>query len=169
MFVGRVEAAKGIFYLIEAFSKLKDYDVQLTIVGGIDTKDKQILKDISENNNIIYEGIKQKSEMNRVYQEADVYIMASLFEGFSLSLFEAMASGIPIIATRNSVADGIIQNYKEGFVIDAASTEDIKEKIIWFYENKDKISTMGKEARKLSEKYTWENYKYNLINQINKV
>lgn len=100
---------------------------------------------------------------------SDVYIMSSLFEGFSLSLFEAMSSGVPVIATKSSAAWGTITNYREGFVIDSASTEQIKEKILWFYNNRNKIPEMGKNARKLAEKYTWENYKKNLTSAIKRI
>ena len=46
---------------------------------------------------------------------------------------------------------------------------EIKEKIIWFCNNKEKIPQMGKEARILAEKYKWENYNLNLKEEIKKI
>lgn len=169
LFVGRVEAAKGIYYLIKAFEELKELNIELEIVGSIATKDKCICEDIRNNNNISYIGAKTKNEMNNIYKNANVYIMPSIFEGLSLTLFESMASGLPVIASKNSGAEGIIENYKQGFVIDSNSKEQIKEKILWFHNNRDKIPQMGKEARKLAEKYTWENYNSNLVKEIKKI
>ena len=169
LFVGRVEATKGIYYLIQAFKELRDLNIELTIVGGINSKDDELLNDINNSDNITYCGLKQKSEMNEVFKKSDVYIMPSLFEGFSLSLIEAMSSGVPVITTKNSMADDVIENGKEGFVIDSASTEQIKEKILWFYNNRDKIPEMGKNARRLAEQYTWENYKTKLREAIKKI
>ena len=169
LYVGRLEYAKGIYYLIKAFEELKDLKIKLNIVGSISSKDKELLQDIQNIDNIIYHGSKRKSEMNDIYTSSDVYIMPSLFEGLSLTLFEAMASGLPVIASENSGAKGIVKNGKQGFVIDSASKEQIKEKIIWFCNNKEKIPQMGKEARILAEKYKWENYNLNLKEEIKKI
>lgn len=169
LFVGRVDATKGIYYLIKAFEELQHLDIELIVVGSISSNDEQIIDDIRKNYNIIYKGIKTKDEMSNIYRDADVYIMSSLFEGFSLTLFEAMASNLPVIATKNSVADDVITDYKEGFLIDYASKEQIKEKILWFCNNKSKIPQMGKEARKLAETYIWENYNKNLNREIEKI
>lgn len=168
-FVGRAEAAKGFYYLIKAFKELKDLNVTLNVVGGIPDKDREILKDIEEMKNVVYHGIKTKSEMNEIYKKSDVYIMPSLYEGFSLTLFESMASGLPVIATKNTGAEGVINDFKEGFVIDSASTKQLKEKILWFYNNRDKIPEMGKNARKLAERFTWENYKKNLVEKLKNI
>lgn len=166
LFAGRVEAAKGIFYLLEAFKHLEDLDLELIVVGTIEC-DRQLLEKYKKNVNFL--GIKTKNEMPDIFKNADIYIMPSLWEGFSLTIFEAMASGIPVIATKNSGAEGVVSDFEQGFVIGAASIEDIKEKVLWFYKNQDKIETMGRKARLLAEQYTWESYKKNVLASIKEI
>jgi glycosyltransferase involved in cell wall biosynthesis len=164
LFVGRVEAVKGIYYLFEAFNQLLHLNIELIVVGSIECSDKELE---SYKQNIKFIGVKNKVEMPKIFQEADVYIMPSLWEGFSLSLFEAMASGLPVIASKNSAADGTITDFEQGFVVEACSIEAIKDKVLWFYNNQDKIESMGLKARLLAEKFTWENYERNIVNEVN--
>ena len=166
LFVGRVEAAKGIYYLFEAFQQLRNLNIELVVVGSIECNEEQI---INYKNNIKFEGTKTKKEMAKVYQSADVYIIPSLFEGFSLTLFEAMASGLPVIASKNSGAEGMISDYEQGFVIEACSIEAIKDKVLWFYNNQDRVESMGRNARLLAERYTWESYQKKIVSEVNKV
>ena len=164
LFIGRVEAAKGIYYILEAFRQLSDLNIELTVVGSVDC-DKKML-DIYQKN-VKFVGVKSKEEIPKIYRDADVYIMPSLWEGFSLTLFEAMISGLPVIASQNSGAEGIITDYEQGFIIKTGSIEEIKEKILWFVKNSDKIKGMGEKAKVLSKQYTWELYYERLIRELN--
>lgn len=166
LFVGRVEAAKGIYYLLEAFNNLEDYNVELIVVGKIGCSDKLLSR---YNKNIKFLGIKRKEEMPDIYKDCDVYILSSLWEGFSLSLFEALSSGLPVIASKNSCALDLITDYKEGFVIDPTNISELTNKMLWFCENRDKLSYMGKNAHELAKKYSWNEYSYNLTRIINKL
>lgn len=166
LFVGRVEAAKGIYYLLEAFNNLEDYNVELIVVGKIGCNDKLLSR---YNKNIKFLGIKRKEEMPDIYKDCDVYILSSLWEGFSLSLFEALSSGLPVIASKNSCALDLITDYKEGFVIDPTNISELTNKMLWFCENRDKLSYMGKNAHELAKKYSWNEYSYNLTRIINKL
>ena len=163
LFVGRVEAAKGIYYLFEAFKQLNKLNIELIVVGSIEIDERELF-DCSSN--IKFEGSKNKKEMSSIYQNADVYIMPSLWEGFSLTIFEAMASGLPVIATKSSGAEGIVADYEQGFVVETCSVEAIKDKILWFYNNQDKIELMGRNARILAERYTWESYQKNITSSL---
>lgn len=169
LFVGRIEAAKGIYYLLEAFKKIH-VKANLHLIGKIPNKDKKLMSYLQNNtDHIFYEGSKRKDEMPDSYKKADVLIMPSLYEGLSLTIFEAMSVGLPVIATKNAGVENIIQDGKEGFVIESNDIDAIKNKIEWFCSHKTKIPEMGKQARKLAEKYTWENYKKNLVENLQEI
>lgn len=169
LFVGRLEAAKGIWYLFEAFNdeRIKNKNIKLRVVGDIRTDKSNLIK-YSEN--IIFEGLKQYDEMPKVYAESDVYILSSLWEGFSFSLLEAMASGLPAIATKNSAAPEIISNYMDGILINSQSVEEIVEAILWFDNNREKLPLMSKNAReKIACNYTLEHYYQRLNHALKEI
>ena len=155
LFVGRLEAAKGIFYLLEAVKQINRDDIQLLLVGYMQGQEN-LFKTYKRH--FTYLGTKLAHEMPDVYKKADVFIFPSLFEGFSLSVIEAMASGLPVIASDNSGANDIIADGEEGFIVPIMDIEALKEKIIWFCDHKERIKHMGENSRKTAERYTWDQY-----------
>ncbi len=162
LFVGRVEAAKGIAYLFEAFKELNEEDIELQVVGNTYTWEDEA-KSYSPNIKIM--GVRGCEDMPFMYANADVFILSSLWEGSALSMLEAMSSGLPVIASSHSCAPDVITEGVEGFVYDPYDVNALKSHIKWYTMNKDKIPQMGRNARKKAEKYTWENY-YNNVNDI---
>lgn len=165
LFVGRVESAKGVFYLLEAFKAIQDLPVELVIAGEVNCD----IGAYSEIKNITFLGEIQKDRMSQIYQSADVYILSSLWEGFSLSLFEAMSSGIPVIASLNSCAPDVITEGEEGLIYDPFDSKALVSKIMWFVSNSDKIEIMGRKAHSLAEKYSWDAYSEKLNSIIKEI
>lgn len=159
LFVGRVEPGKGIYYLLEAIRALSDFKIEMTVVGSIYCNMEE-LRGLNEN--VIFAGSKMKTEMPAIYQNADVLIAPSLWEGFGFTILEAMSSGVPVIGSRDSAAETILTNFKDGFVIDPCSVKEIVDKIIWFNNNRQGLSVMGRNARLTAEKYSWKSYEKNI-------
>jgi glycosyltransferase involved in cell wall biosynthesis len=93
--VGALRTQKNYDYLVKAFSLLKDKNIELHIYGTGPLK--QLLQ-----NNIDKTGAKiiLKGEVNNIQEiipQYDLYVMSSTFEGFSLSVLEAMAMGMPLL------------------------------------------------------------------------
>ena len=107
-------------------------------------------------------GLKRRDEMPEYYKEADVFILSSLWEGSSLSMLEALAAGLPVIASKYSCAPEVVTDFKEGFVIEPRDIDQMKDRIKWFYENSEKIPQMSISAREIAEKYTWDQYGENI-------
>ncbi|MEI9956285.1 MAG: glycosyltransferase [Ferruginibacter sp.] len=92
--VGRLDAQKNFKYLLEVFRHLKDKDITLDIYGDGDIAAYE--KEIKELGvKIFMKG--RHDNLAKVLPEYDLFIMPSKFEGFPLSVFEAMASGIPLM------------------------------------------------------------------------
>ena len=107
--------------------------------------------------------------MPLIYKQADVFILSSLWEGSSLSLLEAMASGMPVIASKYSCAPEVVEEGVEGFVIEPRDIESMKSNIKWFISHRDSISEMGMLARKKAEAYSWANYEIKIKKVINEI
>jgi len=75
--------------------------------------------------------------------------------------YEAMACGLPVIVTQNS--GSLARDKKDGFIVPIRDAETLAEKILFFYENPEKVSEMGVNARKRIEEFTWQRYEDDLI------
>ncbi len=88
---------------------------------------------------------------------------------------QAMACGLPVICTTNSGGADIVDNNKNGFVCNIRDIEQLKEKIMFFYENKKEYIKFSKLAENKSKSFlSWENYgkkiikKYKLIGEMHR-
>lgn len=154
LFVGQLTQRKGVKYLLEAFSKIDLPNVELILMGAI-AGDGEALKPYRD----IFTYIRNVpyAELPRYYQSADIFVYPSLHEGSALAIYEALASGLPVVTTFNSgsvVRDGI-----EGYVVPVQDPDAIKEKIESLYHNFPLRKKMGAAARLRAEMFSWEAYK----------
>lgn len=164
LFVGKLQAPKGIHYLLEAFKQLKlnRNDIELRVAGSM-MNNERLFESYKEF--FTYLGEVPNYKMSDIYKESDVFILPTMFDGASLAIVEALASGLPVITTSSAGNSELITDGKDGFVIPTGEIEVLKNKIIWFVENKDKIPSMAIAARKTAEHTTWEKYD----NEIKKI
>jgi glycosyltransferase involved in cell wall biosynthesis len=128
IYVGTLSIKKGIFYLLEAFKKLKFKNKKLTLIGNIDhtIKDK-LAKYLS--NEIEYLSPIKNYLLTKYYSEANVLVQPSIDDGFSMVVAEALACACPVIATENTGATDLFKDGQEGFIIKSKSVEEIYEKL----------------------------------------
>ncbi|XRO76580.1 glycosyltransferase family 4 protein [Methanocaldococcus sp. 10A] len=164
VFVGSVGIRKGVPYLLRAWDELNLKNAELYIVGAILNDIKHIIKKYKQREDIIFTG---HTNPIPYLQKSDVFVFSSIEEGSALVTYEAMAVGLPSIVTFNT--GSIVRDGKDGFVIPIRDVNALKEKILYFYENRDKIKRMGKNARKHVEKYSWERYGDRLFESLKEI
>ena len=165
LYVGGLEATKGSYYILEAFKQLDRSDAKLICVGDFGyAKDE-----LANYKNVEFKGFVCSSDMPNVYKQADVYVIPSLYEGMSRSLIEAMATGLPAIATTMSGSLDCVKEGVSGFCIQPADISQLKQKIIYFCENKEQIKVMGENACDCVNKFTWDNYGKLLVDKIKEI
>lgn len=165
IYVGNVCYRKGIHHILSVISNFPPSKINLYIIGSFSPKEEYFQK-YNKNNNIHFVGFVTHDILYNYYNLADIFILPSLAEGFAQVSLEAMSCGLPIICTTNSGCNDVIENYKNGFVIEPSNRTQLKEKIEWFMTHKDKIQEMGINAMHTASKYTWENYFENLNKAI---
>lgn len=167
LFVGGLDKAhyfKGVNILLEAVSKLQIPDsqgYQLLIVGDGDLKPKyeEQTKKLHIADKIRFLGRIEDNKLPLIYQQADLFVLPSTKknEAFGLVLLEAMASGLPVIASDLPGVRTVFQNGRQGLLAKPEDVNDLKNKIEKIFSNEKKREQMGQEARKLIlEKYNWE-------------
>ncbi len=137
--VGRLDPEKGLSFLVEAvevLAKEKRLSVVLQIVGkglkgGEERRLRQGVKKRRLTRHIRFLGyISYEPELLRLYRESDIFVLPSLTgEGFPQTLFEAMACGVPIIATKVAGIPYLIEDGENGLLINPASPREICEAV----------------------------------------
>jgi len=99
--VGRLSWPKGQYHLIRAFKKVKDFlpNVKLVIIGQgeLEMNLKELVKDLGLNDDVLFLGF--QTNPFKYLSKSKVFVFPSLFEGFGNALGEAMACGLPVIAS----------------------------------------------------------------------
>lgn len=151
LFVGRLTIQhKGLDYLISIIKEVsKVYpDVELTIVG--DGPDRTTLEKIVHDNglekNVCFQG--QSSNVKKYYDDANIVLVPSRWEGFGVVLIEAMACGTPVIAFENKGPNEIISNNIDGILIKQYDVEEFSNKIITLLDDSERWERMSEQAYK---------------------
>lgn len=167
LFVGEINQRKGIKQILEAAKELKNTNIEFNLVGMGKAYKSYLYDDFEEFVN--FKGRVSYEELMQEYASNHIFIFPSMGEGFGLVLLEALASGLPIIASKNCAGPDLIDTGKNGFIIDAGNTEQLKQQIIWFKNNQIKIIEMSKNARQTALQFSWNNYEECLVNNLNKI
>ena len=166
--VGRLAKEKGYPYLIEAAKIILKarYNVFFFIVG--DGPDFNYLNDLIEKSGMS-ERIKLmgfRSDINDILSTWDIYIQPSLWEGLCITIVEAMASSLPIVATNiGGIPESVIDGHN-GFLVPPKDPKALADKIIELIDNPELRKTMSERSRKIAEeKYSLDK----MIQDIEKV
>lgn len=168
VFIGRLSEVKGTRHLIEAItllSKNKETLVKCKIIGdGIERKS---LEKLCEKNCIeklvSFRGSVPHSEVPKELNGTGVFVGPSITtekgikEGFGLVFIEAMAAGLPVIASRSG---GIVDTVKDkvtGLLVEEKDYKKIAEYIIELRDNASLRDKLIKNGREIAKQYSWEN------------
>jgi glycosyltransferase involved in cell wall biosynthesis len=169
--VGRLSVTKRTEMLIDAVEILHRTacKIRLTIVGG--GKTEQQLRKIATERElrdvIKFTGRIDSKKMPEVYRQNDIFISASMQEGMSNAMLEAIASGLPIVTTRCEGLSELIDG--NGLIVEQDSIEEIAKAVKKLADDPDFYKQMSVAARKQAEKYDWANVAQSYIEQYRKI
>jgi glycosyltransferase involved in cell wall biosynthesis len=162
-FVGRVELAKGVGYLLQAWKRLALQDAELVLLGQVKPEMNEMLRTHADSSVRVL-GRVAPQELAQQYRESDLLVHPSVNEALAQVLLEAMASGLPIVATDYSGADDVITEGKEGFIVPVRDVDRLAEAISWCYSHRDDLRVMGHAARqRIESNFTLEHYHQRMI------
>ena len=175
LYVGRLDALKGVDLLIDAFAIVAErcVDAELQIVGGGSADEfRRVLGRISQlrlSGRVTLPGVLPQSELATVYSNADCIVAPSFHETFGLSVLEAASCGTPAVAADVDGLRSIVVDGETGYLIDERSPQRYADRIVDILEDVDKRREMSAAARKRASELTWDATVDKLIDVYNRV
>lgn len=167
--LSRVDSNKGYDLLLNAFGKVcqKMDDVYLVTGGGSSNpqpREKEvidmmlrIMKEKGIENKVVFVGHVEEHLMVPYYQNAQFFVMPSIFEPFGMTTQEAMASGIPVIASKFGGINTVLTHEKDGLLIDPKNEDEFAGAMIRLLEETAFRKQLGQKASALiRQNYSWE-------------
>lgn len=156
----RVTARKGLNYLIEAVAQLAPQypQLQLRIMGDGNEREnlEALVKQLKLEKSVEFLGRVPHEKVLPYYQEASAFVLPSLNEGMSNAMLEALATGLPLIATDCGGSKELITEGENGLFIRMADAKDIAEKIERLLRDAELVKKMGAHSRARAEELSWK-------------
>lgn len=170
IYTGTVSIRKGIIYLLKAFNDLNLKNSELLIIGNIDNELIPKIKKYFLNKKIIFKKPVRQFELSKYYSISNIFVTCSLEEGLSMVQLQAMACFLPIICTKNSGGEEIVDHNVNGYIVPTRDINILKKKILFLYNNPSVCKEMGIEAeKKVRNNFSWEIYGKNVIQTYQKI
>jgi glycosyltransferase involved in cell wall biosynthesis len=160
LFVGRLHPVKGVQYLLGAMKMVHQElpEAKLILVG--DGEEREHLENLTDSLGIRgcveFAGRVPHDRVQDYMNRAEVFVLPSLSEGFPVTILEAMACGLPVVATRVGGIPDIIEDGTNGYLVDARDQEQIAEALLRVLQDKMLQKIMSNNNRKSAEKYRWD-------------
>lgn len=159
LFVGRLDPQKGLEVLIAAWSRIVDEfpEWRLVIAGRGPSQNElmELVKDCEITGNVHLVGF--VDEPAGLYRAADFFVLPSLWEGMPNAVLEAMAAGLPIVATDVEGIDELVQPERNGMVVPVGDGDSLADALKSMMNDEARRTAMGKTSQLIcGESFTWD-------------
>ena len=165
LFVGRISPEKGILTLLKAWKRIRKIPLKIVGDGPLVERTRRIVE-FENINNIELLGYCDRIRVFKLLKEANFLIFPSeWYEGFPMTLVEAFACELPVVASRIGGIAEIVDDEVTGVHFEPGDPDDLADKIQWLLDHSDVCRRIGKNARGVFlEKYTAKKNYENLMN-----
>ncbi len=151
LFVGNLVFQKGVKFLLEA-KKLMKSDVKLVVVGDGPLRHELEMKVQDDNiQDVFFAGARR--DVDQIMPSADIFVLPSISEGFPITILEAMASGLPVVAT-NVGGISEVMNEQVGIMVNPSSPTELASAMDKILENETLRDDMSVAAREQALEYS---------------
>ena len=151
LYAGAVSLRKGVPYLLQAVEPLAA-EVSITLVGGVSAEMQGLLKRFRPHAHLPYV---TKSELKEIYREHDVLVMPTLGDSFGFVTVEAMASGMPVIASQHAGAPVPEESWR----VPPHDAEAIRARLLAYHADRELLCHHGEMAAAFGQGFRPENYR----------
>jgi len=160
MSVGRLEWRKGFEFLLKATKILGEKlgDTRLFVVGGGNLEEslEKMKENLGLKEKVIFLGAVSREKIPSYLSACDCFILSSVEEGFGIVILEAMAAGLPVVATKVGGILDIIKDGENGVLVDSKSPEQIAEAVLKIHSDKSFANGLVEKARVGLQRYDWD-------------
>lgn len=148
--IGRLSEQKGMEYYIQALPEIlkNHHETHFLIIGAgeLEQNLKELAKRLKVENNIHFLGY--HSDIQNLISQLDLVVLSSLWEGLPLTPIEAFSVGKTVVATAVDGTVEVVEDRKNGRLVDPKKPEQIAENVIWMMEHPEEKKLMEQEAKK---------------------
>ncbi len=159
LFVGTLRPVKGAEYLIRAFDIVRrnESGFKLLMVGDGEQREflENLVKELDLYDIVTFVGKVPNEKVPQYLKASDVFVLPSLSEGFPNVVLEAMASGLPVVATRVGGMSEIIKDHINGYLVDAGDPDGIAEKLQLLLEDEKLSEQISTNNLSTVKDYSW--------------
>ena len=151
VFVGWVTREKGLFEALEVLACVRRHhpSATLTVVGG--GRDLEAFRDHVRDRDLTEAvrlcGWLDGHQVRRILRDSDVFLFPSHFEGLPNAVIEAMAAGLPVIATRVGGVPDLIRHGENGFLVDVGDVDTMTAHVTDLLQHPERAKAIGARSR----------------------
>lgn len=157
--VGRMDPEKRLDFIVDAFVKISQRHPNAQLVFAGDGSARRYLEvkaaATNANDRIHFLGMVPRADLPDVFHDATVFLSASTTEVHPISVIEAIASGLPLVAVEDEAFEGMIENDRNGWMV-KLDVDAFAEAVVHLLNNREKLERFGLHSVALSEKYSIE-------------
>ncbi|HOI57123.1 MULTISPECIES: glycosyltransferase family 4 protein [unclassified Methanoculleus] len=160
LYMGSLHPHKGPNVLITAMAHVvKQHPNTLLLIGGkgiIEEDLKRLTEELNLQNNVKFLGFVTSKSKALYYKASDLFVLPSLTESFGIVNLEAMASGLPVVASSVGGVPDVVKDGINGLLTIPRDPDDLAEKISCLCDSESLRDRLGKTGEILSKEYSWE-------------
>jgi glycosyltransferase involved in cell wall biosynthesis len=167
VYTGRLSAEKGIPVLFDSIAQLKtrNYEIQITLMG--DGEDRHFLEQLARqkeiDDSVIFAGFVDQATIAKTLRASDIFVLPSFAEGIPVALMEAMAMGVPVIATYVGGVIELVVDQRTGLMVSPSDSVGLASAIARYIDDEAFRQTIAKNAREKIES------EFNTEDQVDKL
>jgi len=157
LFFGRLHPTKAPHHFAQVARMIakERKDIEFAMVGPDEGMLEKVKKVVDNHERIHIVGPWPYEEIEYMYQDSDIYVLTSYREGLPLTLFEAMASGLPVVATPVNGVPYEMDNGVNGFLVPYGDRRRMKERILEILDNPKLAKKISQNNIEKVKDYTW--------------
>lgn len=156
-FIGQIGARKGIHHLLAAIGDLHGKGLRIALAGSLMPEATTLLAPYADC--FTYEGVLNRSNVVGFLHRLSLLVLPSIEDGFGLVINEALAAGVPVIASTQSGGPDVIRHGVDGFVVPAGNPAAIRERVLTLLESPTTFAEMRSSALSHSRRFaSWETF-----------
>ena len=165
-----IEPHNGIEFLIDAFNiliKKKVNNIELNIVGtgSVENRLRKMVKGYKLENKVNFFGHVSHNRILTHYQKLSIFVCPSLRESFGVSVIEASASGLPVIANNIGGLKEVVQHKKTGYLLDTTDPEKLAKYLEKLIVDNDLRFNLGQNGRDfVKQNFNWDTNVKKMLN-----